>query len=257
MSQLTLSNIKDNWKKIAKYQSGSIPSDFEIKVYKKLLELFHVGDYYYYIFNTANSNVEYTSEGFERVLGHSPDIFTVEWILENMHPLDKPRFFEYEKLVTEFFNQLNPEKVLKYKVSYDYRIKTKNGSYKWILQQVTTIQTDENGSVIRVVGVHTDISHLKNNQKPSGLSFLGLDGEPSFLNVQDGKSLLNESSEKFTNKEKQILKLVVEGNTSKEISEILNKSIHTINSHRKNIFQKTESKTVAELIAKTIENNWI
>ena len=159
--------------------------------------------------------------------------------------------------MTEFFNQLNPEKVLKYKVSYDYRIKTKEGNFKWILQQVTTIQTDENGSVIRVVGVHTDISHLKNNQKPSGLSLLGLEGEPSFLNIQDESNFLQHPQEKFTTKEKEILKLVAQGNTTKEIAEILNKSVHTINSHRKNIFQKTESKTVADLVAKTIENNWI
>ncbi len=257
MPELTLSNIKDNWRKIAKFQNGNIPHDFEVKVYKKLLELFHVGDYYYYLFNTANGKIEYTSDGFEKILGYPAKIFSVEWILENMHPLNKPRFFAYEKLVTEFFNQLNPEKVLKYKVSYDYRIKTKEGNYKWILQQVTTIQTDENGSVIRVVGVHTDISHLKNNHKPSGLSFLGLEGEPSFLNIQDESNFLQHPQEKFTTKEKEILKLVAQGNTTKEIAEILNKSVHTINSHRKNIFQKTESKTVADLVAKTIENNWI
>lgn len=61
----------------------------------------------------------------------------------------------------------------------------------------------------------------------------------------------------FTTTEKQILKLVVQGNTSKEIAEILSKSIHTINSHRKNIFQKTESKSIADLISKSIDNNWV
>ena len=61
----------------------------------------------------------------------------------------------------------------------------------------------------------------------------------------------------FTLKEKEILKLVVQGNTSKEIAEKLHKSIHTINTHRKNIFQKTESKTIADLISKSIDNNWI
>jgi DNA-binding CsgD family transcriptional regulator len=64
-------------------------------------------------------------------------------------------------------------------------------------------------------------------------------------------------NELFTSKEKEILQLVVEGKTTKEISEILNKSIHTINTHRKNIFQKTESKTIAELVANCIKNNWI
>lgn len=257
MTKFTLSEIETTWKQIAKNQDGNIPINFELKIYKKLLELFHVGDYYYYIFNTANAEIEHTSEGFEKIIGYPPKTFTVGWILENMHPEDKPRFYYYEKLVSNFFNELDSDKVLKYKVSYDYRVKTKSGKYKWILQQVTTVQTDVNGSVLRVIGVHTDISHIKSNQIPSGLSFIGLENETSILNYQDKNSAINILNDKFTLKEKEILKLVVQGNTSKEIAEKLHKSIHTINTHRKNIFQKTESKTIADLISKSIDNNWI
>ena len=253
----TLTTIKDVWSKIAKHQSGNIPLDFEITVYKKMLDLFHVGDYYYYIFNTAHANIEYTSESFEKVTGFTPQVFSVEWVIQNIHPIDQPRFFNYEKMVTDFFNKLPPEKVLKYKVSYDYRIKTKEGKYKWILQQVTTIQAKEDGAVIRVIGIHTDITHIKTDQKPSGLSFLGLDNEPSYLNYQEESLNTNSVSEKFTSKEKQVLNLVVQGRTTKEISEILNKSVHTINSHRKNIFQKSRAITVADLVSKSIENNWV
>ena len=257
MTKLTLSEIETTWKQISKNKNGNIPTNFELKIYKKLLELFHVGDYYYYVFNTANAEIEYTSEGFKKIMNFSSKTMTVEWILENMHPEDKPRFFHYEKLVSDFFNELNPEKVLKYKVSYDYRVKTKSGLYKWILQQVTTIQADENGAVLRVIGIHTDISHIKTNQIPSGLSFIGLENEPSFFNYQNHNMLNAMTKDIFTTTEKQILKLVVQGNTLKEIAEILSKSIHTINSHRKNIFQKTESKSIADLISKSIDNNWV
>ncbi len=178
-------------------------------------------------------------------------------MIENIHPLDQKRFFDYEELVGNFFNQLPSEKVLKYKVSYDYRIKTKEDNYKWILQQVSAIQTNENGAVIRVIGIHTDISNIKSNNEPSGLSFIGLENEPTFLNYQEKNILVKNSKDIFTPTEKEILNLVVQGLTSKNIAEILNKSVHTINSHRKNIFQKTEAKTVAELVSKSIENNWV
>ena len=254
---VTLASIKVVWAKIAKYQDGNIPPDFELKVYKKLLELFHVGNYYYYIFNIANAEIEFTSEGFEKIIGLKPKTFTVQWVLENIHPLDQKRFFDYEELVGNFFNQLPSEKVLKYKVSYDNRIKTKEDNYKWILQQVSAIQTNENGAVIRVIGIHTDISNIKSNNEPSGLSFIGLENEPTFLNYQEKNILVKNSKDIFTPTEKEILNLVVQGLTSKNIAEILNKSVHTINSHRKNIFQKTEAKTVAELVSKSIENNWV
>lgn len=253
----TLAAIKDVWYKISKNQPGNIPLDFELTVYEKLLDLFHVGNYYYYIFNTAHAKIEYTSEGFEKITNYSPEIFSVEWVLDNMHPNDQPRFFQYEKLVADFFNKLPSHKVMKYKVSYDYRIRTKEGRYRWILQQVTTIQTNEEGAVIRVIGIHTDITHLKTDQNPSGLSFLGLENEPSFINYHQEGTFIDHTFGSFTAKEKQVLKFVVEGKTTKEIAELLNKSIHTINSHRKSIFQKSNAMTVADLVSKTIENNWI
>ncbi|MFT4203868.1 MAG: LuxR C-terminal-related transcriptional regulator [Chitinophagaceae bacterium] len=179
-------------------------------------------------------------------------------IFENIHPEDKARFAGHEQKVTEFFNQIPPEKVLKYKVSYDYRLRCKDGSYKWILMQTITIQSDENGSVIRVLGVHTDITHLKTENKPSGLSFLGLNGEPSFYNVDTEKTetIFLPSEEIFSPREKEILKLIINGKTTKEIAEILYKSKHTINSHRKNILKKSEVKIVTQLIIKSIQNNW-
>ena len=76
------------------------------------------------------------------------------------------------------------------------------------------------------------------------------------INITKNNTLVV-SKEFFSGKEKEVLKLVIEGKTTKEIAETLHKSVHTINSHRKNIFQKTESKTIAELVSNCIKNNWI
>lgn len=54
--------------------------------------------------------------------------------------------------------------------------------------------------------------------------------------------------EKLTNREKEIVKLIAEGASSKEISEKLFLSIKTIESHRGNIYKKLKVKNVAELI---------
>lgn len=69
-------------------------------------------------------------------------------------------------------------------------------------------------------------------------------------NLQEEKRFKNQNKSKFyslTNKEKQILKLVVKGNTTKEIATQLFVEPTTISTHRKNIKQKLELKSVFDL----------
>ncbi len=53
----------------------------------------------------------------------------------------------------------------------------------------------------------------------------------------------------LSEREMEILKLIVKGFSSKEISEELNVSFHTITTHRKNICKKLKVNKVSELIA--------
>lgn len=222
-----------------------------------MLGIFHPGNFYYYIFNVAAAKMEFVSDKIIPVIGIAPEDFSAEYIFETMHPDDRPRFASYERKVTEFFNRLTPEKVLKYKVSYDYRLRCANGSYKWILMQTTTLQTDEQGAVIRVLGVQTDITHLKTDNKSSRLSFLGLDGEPSYYNVAIDSAVLLPGKELFSKREKEVLQLVLSGKSTSEIADMLSLSIHTINSHRKHIFYKSGCSSLAELGSKSVKESWI
>lgn len=43
----------------------------------------------------------------------------------------------------------------------EHRVKCKNGSYKWILDRGLTVERDENGNPVRMVGSHSDISDRK------------------------------------------------------------------------------------------------
>lgn len=103
--------------------------------------------------------------------------------------------------------------------------------------------------------MHTDISYLKQSTKPV-LSFIGMDGEPSFIDA-GGDNIFIESKNDLTQREKQILTLLIEGKQSKEISSILNISKQTVDTHRKNMLHKKELNTTGELIGKAIRNGWI
>lgn len=63
--------------------------------------------------------------------------------------------------------------------------------------------------------------------------------------------------ETLTNREVEVLKLVAEGLTSKEIADILSISIRTVEHHRANLLKKLELKNTADLIKHAIQNGFI
>lgn len=249
MEIVKFDEIKKIWCQIAK-QTSNDDFYFELEVHKKLLNIFQIGEFYYYVFNCSSATMEFVSEQVKKLLGikHEKEL-TIDYMLSIIHPEDLPYFIDFETKVTDFFNQLPPDKVLKYKVTYDYRVRRKNGGYIRLLQQVVTIQSDENGAVMRVLGVHTDITHLK-KENGSTLSFVGLEGEPSYHNVSVGLAALDLKQDVFTKREKEILEKIAEGKKTKEIADELFISIQTVHTHRKNMLGKTGMNSILDLVLK-------
>ncbi len=73
--------------------------------------------------------------------------------------------------------------------------------------------------------------------------------------VSEKKVKPNFTSEMLTEKEVEVLKLICEGMTNKEISEVLCKSVRTIEGYRASVFDKTNSKNTAGLVIYAIKNN--
>lgn len=65
------------------------------------------------------------------------------------------------------------------------------------------------------------------------------------------------SEVKLTSSEKEIVRLIAGGLTTKEIAARRNVSFHTVNTHRKNIFRKLKVNSASELIMKAIKAGWI
>ncbi|AWW31407.1 DNA-binding response regulator [Echinicola strongylocentroti] len=75
----------------------------------------------------------------------------------------------------------------------------------------------------------------------------------SYLNVKDKKttkSITPANDYDITKREKQILKMISDGTSNKEIAEQLGKSIRTIETHRFNIMKKLKVNNVVELLKK-------
>ncbi|TRW89998.1 bifunctional diguanylate cyclase/phosphodiesterase [Candidatus Methylobacter oryzae] len=97
------------------------------------------------------------SERWKEMLGYSehelPDIRTI-WI-EDIHPNDKRQALT---AVRKHFAGNQPFFVI------EYRIRCKDGSWKWILARGKLVSRDANGRPYRMIGTHTDITDRKHSE---------------------------------------------------------------------------------------------
>jgi DNA-binding CsgD family transcriptional regulator len=241
------------WQRITKGEKVK-ELNFDLKIYKTLLNFFMVGDYYYFIINLNVMAFDVISEDVTQILGYPMEDIDVSFILTRIHPEDQPYFLNFENKVAEFFTTLSEKQIPNYKVRYDYRVKKKNGEYIRLLHQAVSIQYAD-GKVSRTFCVHTDITHLKKTGIPV-LSIIGINGEPSYTDVKVEKQFkINASG--LTKREYEILQMVVQGMNSDQISKANFLSIHTVNTHRKNLLKKTGCHNTVELISHSIKKGWI
>lgn len=239
---------------------GNIPKgervrdlNFDIRVHKRLLDIFQVGSYYYFIVNVRKSSFEVVSPEVEQVLGYDEGEVDLPFYVSLIHPDDMPFFLNFEAAVENFFKRLSGERLFNYKVQYDHRVKKADGKYIRVLNQYVIIQHEADD--VKTFTVATDITHLKKEVIPT-LSFVGLNGEPSFINV-DVRNLFKPSKPLFTKRERQILQGLASGMSSSEISEVLNISKLTVDSHRKNMLKKADAKSTNEIIRLAFDNGWV
>lgn len=78
----------------------------------------------------------------------------------------------------------------------------------------------------------------------------------ALINKNDEASSQNESVE-LSNRETDVLVCIAKGMTNKDISDMLNISVHTVITHRKNIVKKTGIKSVSGLTVYALINNLV
>ena len=76
-------------------------------------------------------------------------------------------------------------------------------------------------------------------------------------NLKKGNVIDNNREYTLTNREREILKLYVEGYSNKEVAEKLNISIRTVETHKNNIMQKFHFKSTVEMVKFALKNNMV
>ena len=221
----------------------------------QISQFFAAGSYYYYIFNFATLKIEYVSESVKEVLEIEPENLNLDTMLGSYHPEELDKLHDKEKTASDFlFRQIPPEHIVDYKVVYSIRVLTKSGKCKTILHQAKAINTTADGRIMKVIGVHTDISYL-DTPADDKISFISYTHE-SFYAVPTGKEKLS-LKKIFTEREIEIIKLISKGDSVSEIAVFLFISDHTVRTHRKNILRKANVKNTVHLITECIRDGVI
>ncbi|MFL5753123.1 MAG: LuxR C-terminal-related transcriptional regulator [Bacteroidia bacterium] len=223
--------------------------------------VFSAGPFYFYVIDFFDMGISNISAGFKEAHGMEPDqVRNINDILALVHPDDMSYVAQAEKKVFDYIYQsIGVEKITRYKESYNFRFKTADGTYQLYNHQSIILTIDENGNFIKSLNIHTSISHItrKNNFK---CSLIGMMGEPSYLNLEVFESqgeAASVSEHSFSKRELEIVKLMVKGMDTKNISDQLNISFDTVKTHRKNILRKSGCKNVAELVATSMSEGWV
>ena len=95
-----------------------------------------------------------TNHEYAEMLGYSPETFveTDKAWMERLHPDDKERTVH---TYLSYINGLIPE----YRI--EFRQKTKDGKWKWILSVGKIVENDPTGKPLRMLGIHLDIDSNK------------------------------------------------------------------------------------------------
>ena len=160
--------------------------------------------------------------------------------IENLvHPDDLEVVKRIDKKVWKFLNTLPEEEKLTYKYIYEMRVLDRGKYVRMIYQTRLLAFKDDNFLAMGMIDLAPEQS--ANSSVRFQIKNCLTDEVVPFT-IETATDVL------LTPREREILALAKEGMFSKEISEKLNISIHTVNRHRQNILEKLQVDNIIEAI---------
>lgn len=175
----------------------------------------------------------------EEAMKHGQSLF-----FSLMHPDDVGFVKEAHYRMTEFLLQQPAGERKDYKLIYHFRMLAKNGCYLPFLQQLLPLELDGKGNLWLMLSVHDVLPVLSPDFIPSR----------RLVHVRTGKLFLfNEDNDDtsrmiLSKREVEILGLLAKGMLSRNIADKLFISVNTVNNHRRNILEKTNTGNTTEAI---------
>lgn len=198
---------------------------------------------YLSVFDVLRMKPLFVSQGIIKYLGVKPENLTAFHFKEATHPEDLKR---QELGLTKLFkiaHELYVEKKGEMVLSSNFRLRVPDGNYTSQLVQCYFFYNPDPNNAVFMLNIKTDISWSK-KIKNGFHYYLGKD--LSYFRYPDEDLLMQGNN--FSDREFEIIRLIKGGHSSEQIAEKLFLSKHTVNTHRKNILDKTGKDHISDLI---------
>jgi hypothetical protein len=208
----------------------------------QLETLTEVNNQFFHVANLIQAKITWSSKRSEQMIGIKPEELDAYHFMEATHSDDLEKHTLGRSKMFNTANDLFKAKKGSALLSINIRIRNWLGEYPDLLFQLYFMYSEQFNTVF-LFQVHTDIDSFK-KRKHGYHYYVGTD----FSNFRYPDEELLALSNPLSDREFEIVHLIESGLSSEEIAERLFLSLHTVNTHRRNILEKTEKETMAELI---------
>lgn len=226
----------------------------------EVMENFALGIYQWAIVDFANQYLyeiggmleEMTGQSYEYWKGASPEKYVSELALAEHIPYWMAYIqFIYSYILQNQEKSFHPQLYLK--------MKNKDGVYRNVVMQFIDWKQESDGGVRFCLCQITDISHVQIDEIPQMSILITENGNTKLLrsrapNLIPGNTI---SLPNLTVREKEVIRLLAAGLTSKLIADKLGIAKNTVENYRQRLLKKTNSFTSSEVIAYAINNGLI
>jgi DNA-binding CsgD family transcriptional regulator len=229
---------------IDKYLPGGFQEiDPDSSLMLDLERMMETNNQFFFIGDQINVKFFFASKRSLDFIGVEPKDINPMSFLHSIHPDDLTRL----SLIRTKIYALGSELYLAGKgiaiISTTLRFQDSSGNYTNQLVQCLLFYKDLPYSTVFRLQVHTSISGFRKTMH--GYHYY-IGDDLSYFRYPDERLLL--MGDIFSDREFEIIKMVSEGLNSKEIATRLFLSVHTVDTHRRNILKKTNKSSMYELI---------
>ena len=208
----------------------------------------------------TKTSTAFLSQNFTRIFGYSRKHFIggdLQFLIKHMHPDDLQAFIFFAETSTL---NATPWKEAKENAVHECcsRIKHSNGKWIWVNQKVIVLSVTPDRHIDTALLLFDDCTTAKQTELDQHFSVIEKSRKNSKLlellapvSDQTKREKLLGATEDYallTPREKEIMQLVSQGFSSKEIAAKLFISRHTVESHRKHILHKLSVRNAPQMV---------
>lgn len=215
----------------------------EDPIMQRLEEVMEGNDQFFSASDLSELKYLFTSKRSKQIIGVEPEKVDPGFFMNAIHPDDLHRLVLGRAKMIKVAQKIYAAKSGNALMSFTLRFLNPDGEPYTLLGQAYFFHTIIPREAVFLIQVITKLNKgIKIN--PDGHYYVGED--VSLFKFPDEKLLQIGSN--LSNREFEIVKLSASGMGSKDIAEKLSISLHTVNTHRSNILEKTEKASIADLV---------